>query len=155
MLNNDLSWLNNTDYIMSKLNSRLYCLRKFEKFNINIFILKLFCQLVIKSLIRYCCVCWGGDITKRDINGITGIIKKSGSIIQSDEHSDFSVYYKNAIQRKLPAILKDQNNALHPEIYKHVIAGSDRMRILACSTNRYLISFVHMAISVFNGVITR
>ena len=28
MLNNDLSWSNNTDYIISKLNSRLYCLRK-------------------------------------------------------------------------------------------------------------------------------
>ena len=26
MLNNDLSWSNNTDYIISKLNSRLYCL---------------------------------------------------------------------------------------------------------------------------------
>ena len=28
MLNNDLSWSNNTDYIISKLNSRLCCLRK-------------------------------------------------------------------------------------------------------------------------------
>ena len=26
MLNNDLSWSSNTDYIISKLNSRLYCL---------------------------------------------------------------------------------------------------------------------------------
>ena len=26
MLNNNLSWSNNTDYIISKLNSRLYCL---------------------------------------------------------------------------------------------------------------------------------
>ena len=155
MLNNDLSWSNNTDYIMSKLNSRLYCLRKLKKFNINNCISKLFCQLVIKSLFRYCCVCWGGDITKREIDRIIGVIKKSGSIIQSDEHSDFCVYYKNAIQRKLPAIFKDQNNALHPEMYKHVIAGIGRIRIPPCSTNRYLTSFVHMAISVFNGVITR
>ena len=79
---------------------------------------------------------------KRDINRITGIIKKSGSIIQSNEHSDFSVYYKNAIQRKRQAILKDQNHALHPEFHKHVIARSGRMRIPACSTNRYLKSFV-------------
>ena len=28
MLNNDLSWSNNTDYTISKLNSHLYCLRK-------------------------------------------------------------------------------------------------------------------------------
>ena len=110
MLNNDLSWSNNTDYIISRLNSLLYCLRKLKNFNVNISILKLFYQLVIKSVFTYCCVCWGGNITKRDINKITGIIKKSGSVIQSNKHSDFSMYYKNAIQCKYQAILKDQNH---------------------------------------------
>ena len=57
MLNNELSWSNNTDHIMSKLNSHLYCLRKLNKFNVNICILKLFYQLVIKSVFTYCCVC--------------------------------------------------------------------------------------------------
>ena len=42
VLNNDHSWSNNTDYIISKLNSRLYCLRKVKKFNVNTCILKLF-----------------------------------------------------------------------------------------------------------------
>ena len=111
MLNNDLSWSNNTDYIISKLNSHLYCLRKLKKVNVNICILELFYQLVIKSVFSYCCVCWGGNITKRDINRITGIIRNSGSIILSNEHSDFYVYYKNAIQRKCQAILTDQNDA--------------------------------------------
>ena len=100
MLNNDLSWSNNTDYIISNLNSRFYCLRKLRKLNVNICILKHFYQLVIKSVFTYCCVCSGGSITKRDVNRITGIIKKSGSMIHSNEHSDFCVYFKNAIQRK-------------------------------------------------------
>ena len=89
MLNNELSWSDKTDYIISKLNSHLYCLRKHKNFNVNIWILKVFYQLVIKSVFTYCCVCWGGNITKRDINRNTGIIKKSGSVIQSNEHSDF------------------------------------------------------------------
>ena len=42
VLNNDLSWSINTDYIISKLNSHLYCLRKPKKLNVNICILKLF-----------------------------------------------------------------------------------------------------------------
>ena len=154
MLNNDLSWSNNTDYIISKLNSRLYYLRKPKKLNVTIFILKLFYQLVIKSAFTYCCVCWGGNITKWDINRITGIIKKSGSIIQSNEHSDFSVYHKNVIQRKRQSILKDQNHTLHLEFYKQVFARSDRMRIPACSTNKYLKSFLPQAILVVNSVIT-
>ena len=124
------------------------------KFNVNICILKLFYQLVIKSGFTYCCVCWGGNITKRDINTITGIIKKPGSIIQSNEHSDFYMYYKNAIQRKRQAIVNNQNHALYHEFHKHVIARSGRMRIPACSTNRYLKSFVPQAISSFSSVIT-
>ena len=75
MLHNDLSWSNNTDYIISKLNSRLYCLRKLKKFNVNICILKLFYQLVVISWLSVFTYCCGGNITKRDINRITGIIK--------------------------------------------------------------------------------
>ena len=41
----------------------------------------------------------------RNINRISGNIKKIGSVIQSYEHSDLCVYYKNAIQRKRQAIL--------------------------------------------------
>ena len=136
MLNNDLSWSNNTDYIISKLNSCLYCLRKLKILNVNICILKPFYQLVIKSVFAYCCVCWLGNTTMRDIDRIIRIIKKSGSMIQSNEHSDFCVYYKNAIQRKLQAIIKDQNHELHHEFHKHVIARSGRMRTPDCSTNR-------------------
>ena len=39
LLNIDHSWSNNTDYIISKLNSRLYCLRKLKELNVNICIL--------------------------------------------------------------------------------------------------------------------
>ena len=73
--------------------------------------------------------------------------------MQSNEHSDFCVYYENVIHRKRQAILKDQNHALHPEFHKHVIARSGRIRISACSTNTYLKSFVPQAISVFYSVI--
>ena len=152
MLNNDLSWSNNTDCIISFLNSRLYCLRKLKKFHVNICILKLLSVGYQKCFYILLCVCWGGNIAKRDINRITGIITES--IIQSNEHSDFCLYYKNAIQHKRQAILKDQNHALHTEFHNHVIARCGRMRIPACSTNTYLKSFVPQAILLFNSVIT-
>ena len=47
-----------------------------------------------KVFFTYCCVCWCENITKRDINRITGIIENSGYLIQSNEHSDYCVYYK-------------------------------------------------------------
>ena len=41
-MNNDLSWSNNTDFIIFKLNSRLYCLRKLKKHNVDTCIFKAF-----------------------------------------------------------------------------------------------------------------
>ena len=38
---------------------------------------------------------------------------KSGSMIQSNEHSYLYVYHKNANQRKRQAIVNDQIHALH------------------------------------------
>ena len=59
MLNNDLSWSNNTDYIISKLNSRLYCLRKLEKFNVNICIISFFISWLSKVFyILLCLLGW-------------------------------------------------------------------------------------------------
>ena len=49
ILNNNLSWSNNVDYIILKLKSHLYCSRKPKKSNVDIYILKLIYQLVIKS----------------------------------------------------------------------------------------------------------
>ena len=49
MLNNDLSWSSNTDYIISKLNSHFYCVRKLKRFNVDICILKLFYFCSINS----------------------------------------------------------------------------------------------------------
>ena len=71
MLNNDLSWSNNTDFIISKQNSHLYCLRKHQKFNIEICI---FIRWLTKLRLKKNCVCWGGNIPKLDIHRITGII---------------------------------------------------------------------------------
>ena len=60
MLNDDVLWSHDTDFVISKLISHIYCLRICKEFSVDIGILKHFYQLVIKSLFTYCCVCWGG-----------------------------------------------------------------------------------------------
>ena len=50
MLNNDHSLSSNTDYILSKLNSRLYCLRRPKKFYANICIIEFFISWLSKML---------------------------------------------------------------------------------------------------------
>ena len=52
MFNNDLSWSNNTDCIISKLQSDLCCLRKLKKFNVSICILTLFVSWLSKVFLH-------------------------------------------------------------------------------------------------------
>ena len=66
MLSNDPSWSNNTDYIISKLNSRHYCLIKLTKYNVNICVLSLFISWLSKVFLHIVLF-----VTKRDINRIT------------------------------------------------------------------------------------
>ncbi|KAJ8042209.1 hypothetical protein HOLleu_13212 [Holothuria leucospilota] len=52
---------------MSKLNSRLYCLKKLRSFNVNHTLLSLFYCSVITSIFTYGIVCWGGSASEQDI----------------------------------------------------------------------------------------
>ena len=58
MLNNDLLWSSNTDYIISKLNSHLYCLRKLKEFNVNICILRFFISWLSKVFLHIVVFAW-------------------------------------------------------------------------------------------------
>ena len=69
-MNNDLSCSHNTYFIISKMDLRLYCLRKLQTFEIDICIFLFFYIPYHKCFYTYRCVYWGGDIRKLDINRI-------------------------------------------------------------------------------------
>ena len=57
VLNNKLSWGDHVDFIVKKLNSHMYCLRKLNSFHITPDILNVFYTSTIVSVWRYCLVC--------------------------------------------------------------------------------------------------
>ena len=66
MLSEELNWSNHIDFLMKKLNSRLYCLRKLGSFKVDPKILSLFHQSIIASVLPYCIVRWGGSADQQD-----------------------------------------------------------------------------------------
>ena len=76
VLNNKLSWGDHVDFIVKKLNSRMYCLRKLNSFHITPEILNVFYSSTIVSVWRYYLVCWGGNV--RNVASIVSSGKQRG-----------------------------------------------------------------------------
>ena len=74
ILDNKLSWNQNTENIVKKLKPRMYCLRKLKSFNVNQQLLQMFYTSMITSVLTFGVSCWGGNIGKHDQNRINKII---------------------------------------------------------------------------------
>ena len=82
VLNNKLSWGDHVDFVIKKLNSRMYCLRKLNSFHITPAILNVFYKSTIVSVWRYCLVCWGGiNVNKSEKRRIDSIVRKAERVI--------------------------------------------------------------------------
>ena len=140
---------------MSKLNSRLYCLRKLKSFNVDHSVLSLFYCSVITSIFTYCIVCWGGSASEQDKKKINGIIKKSGYVIGDHQLPRLNSFYQSCLHRKFNSVLNDPSHPLYDDLSGSIIGRSGRMRCPAALTNRYKHTFVPMAISYINSISTR
>ena len=72
VLDNKLTWKQNTDSIVKKTKPRLYCLRKLRTFNVHNTLLQLFYTSVVSSTLTFGLACWGGKLLKHDKNNERG-----------------------------------------------------------------------------------
>ena len=64
MIDDRLAWHDHIDYLIKRLNVRMYCFRKLNYFHVDKRILALFYESVVASVWRYCLLCWGGTLVK-------------------------------------------------------------------------------------------
>ena len=76
-LTDSLTWGDQVDALIKKLNSRLYCLRKMAIFKVRTDVMNMFYNATIYGVWRYCLITWGGNVTKADKERIDSIIRKS------------------------------------------------------------------------------
>ena len=71
-LTDSLTWGDQVDALIKKLNSRLYCLRKMAIFKVRTDVMNMFYNATIYGVWRYCLITWG--VTKADKERIDSII---------------------------------------------------------------------------------
>ena len=76
-----LNWKENINYVLKKVNLRMYCMRKLRSFGVNSDMLVTFYNAVICSIIMFGSVCWGGNISKLDRGRLEKIVKKVGHVV--------------------------------------------------------------------------
>lgn len=81
VINNNLTWDDHVDVIVKKLHSRLHCLRKLSTFSVRSEILKIFYDASIWSVWRYCLICWGGNVCKKEKDRTDRIIEKAVAVV--------------------------------------------------------------------------
>ena len=149
VMDNKLCWKQHVDYICKKLNSRLYCLRKLNKFQISSNILQLFYDSVVSSVWKYCVSVWGGNSSKKDMDRITSTIRKASKLLENPQET-FIDNYEKVVIRKMQSIRKDDSHPLFLIFENLVNARSGRMRLPYASTNRHRLSFVPQGVKFHN-----
>jgi hypothetical protein len=154
LFDNALNWKQNTEAIVKKANTRLYCLRKLRSFNVSSQLLQMFYCSSIVSVLTFGLTCWGRNLCKRDQDRLNKIIRKAGGVIGRAQDT-LDTLYNRRITNKLADILDDKTHPLRYEFDSRRIERSGRLRVPKSSTSRYANSFVPQAVTLFNSNISR
>jgi hypothetical protein len=151
VIDNKLSWHANTDQILKKAHTRMYCLRKLRSFSVREDILQMFFLSTVGSVLTYACVCWWGNLSKQDSDRLEKIVKKAGSVVGKKQETIESVCQRRLTER-LTSILADETHPLRPEFDSRRIDRSGRLRAPVARTSRFRNSFIPSAIHAFNQI---
>ena len=112
MLDNKLTWKQNTDSIVKTTKPSLYRLRKLRTFNVHNTLLQSFYTSIISSTLTFGLVCWGGNLLKHDRDKLNRIIKTE-SVVIGKEQEDIDTIHEYRTLSKLKKILNDKTHPFY------------------------------------------
>ena len=142
-VNNKLDWTVHTSSVISKINQRMFFVRKLNYFKVDKTLISLFYQSVIQSIISFCICIWGGNANSKAISKIDSVAKYASKITCSDQLL-FDQILSKFTEKKIIKIMKDQTHPLNEFI--QFSSRSNRLIIMKTRTERYKRSFLPRAI---------
>ena len=144
----NLDWDLQSSKVCSKLNQRLFFLRKLKQFNVDNTLLYLFFKSCIHSIYTFCVIAWGGNCSKKQTCKIDSVIKRSSKIINGEQLSSFEAVFFDLCNKKLISISKDETHPLFKSIIFSKIRAN-RLIHVKSRTSRFLNSFFPTAVRNF------
>ena len=132
-----------TSSVISKINQRMFFVRKLNYFKVDKTLISLFYQSVIQSIISFCICIWGGNANSKAISKIDSVAKYASKITCSDQLS-FDQILSKFTEKKIIKIMKDQTHPLNESV--QFSSRSNRLIIMKTRTERYKKSFLPRAV---------
>ena len=101
----------NGRFVMSKVNQRMYFLRKLKSFGVDGVLVSLFYNAVVQSLMSFCVIVWGGNLACKEVCQFDRVAKRVSRMTDVKQSCFVEILDKFCL-RKIEAIIKDESHSL-------------------------------------------
>lgn len=150
-MDNTFSWKIHVDSLCSRLQQRIYFLRRLRLYGVNQRIMFLFYQAVLESLVRYSLSAWYGNLSAQLKSKLVRLIAVSMKVMGKREYQPLQSLYDQSVLRPAQRILADPAHVLYSEY--NLLPSGRRYRVPRCKLNRFKNSFVPHSIKLLNSTI--
>ena len=146
-VNEKLDWGVHAETVLSKVNQRMYFVRKLSAFGIDTVLVSLFYRAAVQSLFSFCVIVWGGNLACKECKRFDRVAKRVSRMTEISQDSFKQILDKFCI-RKINSILKDSQ---HP-LYSHISfsARSNRIILIRTKRERFRNSFLPYAVRLYS-----
>ena len=148
VLDSQMSFSANTEYIYKKCSQRLYLLRKLNSFSVSQHVLELVYKTMIESVLTFHLSAWFGHLNCKFLNKLSRIVSMASKIIGKPQKA-LSLLYRERVRKKALSITADGSHPLSREFV--LLHSGRRYRVPLATKNIYKKSFVPRAVSILNS----
>ena len=149
LIDNKLSFDQNTDSIHKKCRQRLYILYSLRSLRVDAKILQRCYEAFIMSVLSFSLVCWYGCLNERQKRRLNGNVRLCAKIV-GGEQIPLGDIYKQRASMKAVRMKSDSTHVLS-KFFDELPSGR-RMRTLKCNTKRFKNTFIPSAVSMLNSL---
>ena len=146
-VNEKLDWSVHAEKVMSKVNQRMYFVRKLNSFGIDSVLVSLFYRAAVQSLFSFCVIAWGGNLCQKESERFDRVARRVSRMTAIYQDSFVEIFEKFAL-RKIESILKDSNHPFFQSI--SFSRRSNRIILMKANRERYRNSFLPYAVRLYS-----
>ena len=151
-MNERLDWSVHAENVMSKVNQRMYFVRKLNSFGIDSVLVSLFYRAAVQSLFSFCIIAWGGNLARKESERFDRVARRVSRMTAICQESFVEIFEKFT-SRKIESILKDNKHPLFSSI--SFSTRSNRIIIMKTNRERYRNSFLPCAVRLHSKIFKR
>lgn len=149
-LDNLFKWEIHVNMLCSRLQQRLYFLRRLRVFGVNKKLMFLFYQAVLESIIRFGMSAWYGNLSVQLKSKLHRMVQIAMKVIGRTDNFSLQSIYDESVLRLARRVLSDPAHILNSQY--ELLPSGKRFRVPAFRLNRFKNSFIPTSIRLLNKV---